>query len=218
MRKIDAVNCTWARYTTWARFCDRDALCDEISLYNDPEDKGLIKRWKRYLIPDKKALSKVESLYRQLKQKSKDDHNEQQASNWHYCEKEMFRKGNLRRRFAGLTALYWLSSGYGERVVRSSVVLAFLILFLPLLLACGGLVPTGGGQADLVCINGLYDIFNFKSYQAVVLNTLQFATFQKVTAFRPNSHWGEWFKVITQILIPLQTTLFAFAVRNRFRR
>lgn len=75
--------------------------------------------------------TKIATLYRQLKQKNKEEHNEPEVSNWHYGEKEMFRKSSSLRMLNPLSFsnLYWLTSGYGERPVRAGL---FLIIFIGL--------------------------------------------------------------------------------------
>lgn len=78
-----------------------------------------------------KEYKKVEILYRRLKQASIDAHDYDAASDWHYGEKEMHRKGKVAQmRFFGpffpyLLSLYWFFSGYGEKRIRAFVVLFF---------------------------------------------------------------------------------------------
>ena len=59
-----------------------DVLYDEIKLFDKKKTGDF-----------KDELKKVETLYRQLKQKYKADHDEANASHWHYQEKEMQRHG-----------------------------------------------------------------------------------------------------------------------------
>jgi hypothetical protein len=155
---------------------------------------------------EKEIIHKVEILYRTLKRKYKEEHNDPEVSNWHYGEKEMFRKGNLFRRYfpISLSNLYWLSSGYGERPLRAGMFLFSLVLILSFFLF----------KAGLNNLNSNYEINTW----SIVLNTLKFATFQKDFFFVPKNLYGETFKLLAQILIPIQTALFALAVRNRFRR
>lgn len=209
LRKIDFINCTWPKKI------GRDVLYDEIELFGDerqpnPRFKGelsqiLRQEWdgfKKDISCHKDAIKKVEILYRMLKQKYKEEHNEYEVSVWHYGEKELFRKGSYFRRFfpLSLSNLYWLSSGYGERPVRAGIVLIFLIIILSILTSMSGLKAPEGGFA------------------AIILNTLQYATLQKATLLEPASLSGGYLKLLTQILIPLQTALFALAIKNRFKR
>ncbi|MBF0527277.1 MAG: hypothetical protein HQK56_19520, partial [Deltaproteobacteria bacterium] len=81
--------------------------------------------------------TKVGDLYRRLKQKYKEEHNEPEASTWHYNEKEMFRKSSKRRRYSlSLTDLYFVSSGYAERPVRAFFALIVLIVLYMGVMAC----------------------------------------------------------------------------------
>lgn len=209
LRKIDFINCIWPK-----RF-GRFVLYDEIILFGhenqlDHRFRGnlfqiLKHEWsgcKKDISCSKRKILKVEILYRMIKQKYKEEHNEYEVSNWHYGEKEMFRKGNPFRRFfpLSLSNLYWLSSGYGERPVRAGIALISLISILSILTAMSGLKPPEGGFA------------------AIILNTLQYATLQKETVFKPVSLSGAYLKLFAQILIPVQTALFALAIKNRFKR
>lgn len=219
LRKIDFVNCTWPKKI------GRDVLYDEISIFgNDrepnPRFKGgfsqiLKQEWdgfKKKYAPEKEMIKRVEILYQMLKQKYKEEHNEYEVSVWHYGEKEMFRKGSYFRRFfpLSLSNLYWLSSGYGERPVRAGIGLIFLMLGISVLMAMSGLKhPEGSFVVPISRIDG---------FAAIILNTLQYATLQKATLLEPASLTGGYLKLLTQILIPLQTALFALAIKNRFKR
>ena len=92
---------------------------------------------------------------------------------------------------------------------RGVVVLGLLILGLSALQAYAGLIPFSDKVA-----------FDVDNIGAVILNTLQYITFQKVTIFKPlpGSLSGGYIKLLTQILVPIQVGLFGMAVRNRFRR
>ena len=74
--------------------------------------------------------------------------------------------------------------------------------------------------SGITSINNLDDIKNFQNIKAIILNTLQTVTFQKETLFVPrnDSISGEYIKIMSQILIPIQVALFALAVRNKFKR
>lgn len=196
LRRIDFINCNWHEKN------GRNILYDEIELfkvrtYTDFTDKV-------------DEIKKVEILYRQLKQKYKEEHNEYEVSNWHYGEKEMFRKSNKWRRYLpSLSTLYWLSSGYGERPVRSGIVLSLLIILISVLFGLTGIKSIDNDS--VIEIKGLVDILNMDYLKA----TLEYATFESKPEFIPLN----WFlKIAAKLFIPLQTTLFALAVRNRFRR
>lgn len=204
MRKIDSINCIWpTKY-------NRKVLYDEITLFRERKYKNF-----------KDNIKKLEILYRQLKQKNKEEHNEPEVSNWHYGEKEMFRKGSLFRRYfpISLSNLYWLSSGYGERPLRAGIVLLLLILTIAVLLGITGLIPSNQSLSyEVAGIKGWADIMDFRNLWSLILNTLQYATFEKEPDFVPKTIYGSYLKLAARILIPLQAALFALAVRNRFRR
>ncbi|MBF0552363.1 MAG: hypothetical protein HQK60_17765, partial [Deltaproteobacteria bacterium] len=93
--------------------------------------------------------AKVGDLYRRLKQKFKEEHNEPEASTWHYNEKEMLRKTEgLRWRsssdrltslktwlsFALLT-IYYHSSGYAERPFKAGLWMLGLMMVYPVVIS-----------------------------------------------------------------------------------
>lgn len=238
LRMIDFINCTWPKKLIWGvnpRIVTfRDVLYDELELFSNIEDyeedksfyqrlkskfKGslseILKRelsgFKKDISCDKEKIKKVEILYRMLKQKYKEEHNDPEVSNWHYGEKEMYRKGSRFRRFflLSLSNLYWLSSGYGERPFRSGIVLSLLIIAISVLFGLTGLKPIN--SESVIEIKEWADIWKFEYLKA----TIEYATFESKPDFIPLN----WFlKIAAKLLIPLQTALFALAVRNRFRR
>ncbi|CAG0989347.1 hypothetical protein METP3_02547 [Methanosarcinales archaeon] len=198
LRNIDFINCDFQKYK------NRLVLYDEINLNS------------RNVKDD--DYRKIEVLYRRLKQKYKDEHDEYSASNWHFSEKEMFRNGSWKRKFLpGLTNLYRISSGYGERPVRSAIVLIFLVLVISILVGISGV---GSEHKDLIDFKGLntFADISFKNIWSLILGIFQYATFTKEPILKPVNLLGETLKTIAQILIPVQVALFALAVRNRFRR
>ncbi len=234
MRGMDFVNCDWPKKH------GRDVLYDELELFIPEDEKSekaeskrnkiIIKldaiarpRWRKLkarFFPDEGKIKKVEILYRRLKQKYKDEHNDPEVSPWHYGEKEMFRKGSLFRRYFPLSFsnLYWLSSGYGERPMRAGAVLLLLIFSITLLLAASGLEVSKGTDIHGITTEGLSVKLDVKTVWPLLLNTLKFATFQKDPFFVPTNWIGETVRIFAQILIPIQAALLALAVRNRFRR
>ncbi len=197
--QIDFINCTWSvKY-------GRRVLYDELLL-------------KKVSHSDlKNYMNKVEGLYRKLKLKYKLEHDEFEVSNWHYGEKEMYRKKNTVGRYLGLAFFYWLSSGYGERPWRSGVVLSCLsFIIFPALLSLVGLYSLDERAGSGMFLFGVNDVIN--NYWTLVLTTLQYATFEKAPDYLPITLPGKFLKIMIQVLIPTQTALFLLAVRNRFRR
>jgi len=204
------------------------------------------KKHQRYKLIEEKlgeaSPSSIEAYYRKLKKRAVEEHNQAEISEWHYCEKEMAREqGGVRW---PVLFLYWLSSGYGERPLRAAGVLLGLLVLVTFLMGfCFGLQPVVSGKELLIidCMPneevfhyGLepaewesetfkiksFSDFNGQNLGKIVLNTLQNALFLKDTAFKPvrNVPDGLVQTLFTRILIPIQFALFAFALRNKFRR
>lgn len=197
LRMIDFINCMWPE-----KF-GRYVLYDEIELLRKITKKG-----KDFNDKNKK----VENLYRQLKQKYKEEHNEPEVSNWHYGEKEMQRKGSTWKSFSFyLLHLYWLSSGYGERPVRAGIILSLLIIVISVLFGLTGIKSITDNSSVIKINEWPADIWNFGYFKA----TIEYATFESKPTFIPEN----WFlRIAAKLLIPLQAALFALALRNRFRR
>ena len=209
LRKADFINCEWPKkdYRWLPSFIAyrirpeyrRNVLYDENELFN--------KRNSKENKIDEGEIKKVGVLYRMLKQKYVDDHDWPEVSNWHYGEKEMYRKGSRFRRFFPLSIsnLYWLFGGYGERPVRAGAWLWVFIVAVAGLMWWLGFAPA--------------DNLNYESsVGAYFLNALQYVTFYKDPIFKPTSLWGETVALFARVVIPLQAALFVLAVRNRFRR
>jgi hypothetical protein len=156
----------------------------------------------------KEKLAPVRAIYNKFKLKHKNESNEAEASAWHYSEKEM------RWSITGLLPNplefiflwgYRETSRYAEAPLRAFIVLMLLLAGLSMGLDAAGMEPLEGHETK----TGLW---------YVMVSTFKYATFQKDYYHLPANIWGEILRLATQILIPLQTTLFALAVRNRFRR
>jgi uncharacterized protein YjbI with pentapeptide repeats len=165
----------------------------------------------------------VKVLYQQLKEKYKSEGNQDEASNWHYGEKEMFRKENWYRRYIGVSALYWASSGYGERPVRAFMTLLVLFATFTLLTNLFGLVKAPCLDASLDNhvseIKGFTGTFDLEKFKLLCLNTMEHAFFLTNTFFIPETPGGKFVLILfTKLLIPIQAALYAFALRNIFRR
>lgn len=176
----------------------------------------------------KAAYEKLEEIYRQLKLKYKEGYNEQEASIWHYSEKEMFRKKKSWRRFNpfSFSNLYWASSGYGDRPVRAGTVFLFLFVTLVLLTCYLGLTSSSGKPVyGVKALKGFSDIFGPKflpeldKLGLLIYSTVQYALFWETPYFKPETLTGGIIMAIfTKLLMPIQAALFILALRNRFRR
>jgi hypothetical protein len=198
---------------------DNVAFYDEI-LTQEGVDVDFFPMRKLSTAQQRKRFEMIEDLYRQMKVKSKEAHNEPETSRWHYREKEMFRKKNRLRRFNPLsaTSLYWFFSGYGERPIRAGFVL--LLLFVAIGLAMNGLglhAETYGKASEI--IQGFSLSPDLQRIGKVTQAVIEHALFVKDPTLKAQPGWGGvLFTIWTKVLIPIQAALFAFALRNKFRR
>jgi uncharacterized protein YjbI with pentapeptide repeats len=158
----------------------------------------------------------VENLYRQMKQQAKENHNEPEVSRWHYREKEMFRKRNFWRRHCGASAFYWAFSGYGERPVRAGWMLLMLVVTIGLAMNSLGLwCPATEGKV----IQCFPLSPNLQRVETITQAVIEHALFVKDPILKAQPGWGGILLTVwTKVLIPVQAALFAFALRNKFRR
>lgn len=200
LRKIDFINCKFPTKH------NRQVLYDEI------------------ILDDSKEISKIKKLelsYRYFKQKNKIESDEVSASNWHYGEKEMFRKSKSIRRYnpVSLSNLYWISSGYGERPARAGIVLLAIFLFFFTSIITAGLqkvnyvdnqnVPNKITWLEMSDPNVAF---------TVLITTLQYITFSRDIDYLPYNNFGRLIIIIIHLIFPLQFALLALAIKNRFRR
>lgn len=218
LAQVDFINCDWTKSTSKfdKLLClserGRDILFDEDSVLSSKKDKST-EQWKE-------DVRKVEILYRMLKKKCKDEHDETQASNWHYGEKEMKRIA-AKKPFGfipcNLLALYRLSSGYGESYCWSCFILLLLYVLATILIAFFGIVPVEATPTSIPFFS-LYTRFAPDKFWKTVISTLSYFTFQRDYPLKPASDCGALVKIFFQILIPVQATFFVLALRNKFRR
>lgn len=170
LRKVEFVDVVWSNLKPTGR----------IGIYDEKGAK-------------KENLPLVEDLYRQLKLNYEERGDHEKAGNFHYGEKEMMRK---RRSFFRDPFLwfYWLLSGYSERVGRSTLWLALLIL-------AGGFTYRGIGFNDSF----------LHSLKVVLLPHLQ-------SSEHFNSRLGLWFEVFQFIFGKIQIALTVLALTQRLRR
>lgn len=229
IRNLGLTNCTWIKrngdsilYDEHMLFCKYSPL---ILTMRNPLNIARLMLPTIDIFPkiDSTDAGKVEILYRMLKQRAKEDHDEVSASNWHYREKQMFRLGNSWRRYvpgASLTWLYWICSGYGERPIRAFVALLIVWISLSAIFLVTGLTLSET-RSDILYGMDKHQIEAGISYFNMgpsMLNTFKLATLQKDAFLSPIGWKSEIVKILAQIILPIQAALFAFAVRNRFRR
>lgn len=221
LRSINFIN------PIWHKKYSRNLLYDEIKLFTKGNERDIesglkhwFKKWKgikKIISFNKQEITNVELLYRRLKQKYVEEHNQPEISNWHYGEKEMFRKNNLwRRLLPSVSTIYWLSSGYGERPVRAGIMLLMVIVIATVLFGFLGVEQLAFSKP--IVIKEWSDFLYLDNIKDLLLATLQYATFDKNPDFVPKTTIGKYLKIFIQIFIPLQTALLALAIRNKFRR
>jgi hypothetical protein len=202
MRKLDFVNCVWIQKGGWKLLYDEPVALNE----HDPALK-------------KRLMRKVETLYRKLKQKYKEEHDEMEVSNWHYREKEMQRKSSSSILMRVFLNLYYVASGYGENPARALLMLFFFIVSTSFLLMLFGLSPVDSESKiiDVMIVQWPHNV-DFTKMFIVFSDVFKYATFQKDYMLQPISLIGQFIKIFAQIIIPIQAALMALAIRNKFRR
>jgi len=226
--------CVWPRKKYFGLFAwlnnkpfGLGAFDDSVVFYDEIQvDRGLgaVPSGEKLSYTDRSQyFGMVEDLYRQMKVHYKEQHNEPEASKWHYREKEMFRKKKMGRRCFPLSVsnLYWAFSGYGERPVRAGIVLVALCAAITVVMNGFGLEVFSSGES----INGVTSIqgFSFSPDRTKIVlaiqSTIEHVLFVKDPIFKAKPGWGAIILALwTKLLIPIQAALFAFALRNKLRR
>lgn len=135
-----------------------------------------------------------------MKQKAAEKHDQLQVSRWHYREKLMAMKRGGNGVFeAVLLRLYWATSGFGERAVRAGV---WLVVLLGVSFLANAWTPSWSWN------------------EVIPLSAAANATMASIPFAKdiPGDGWVKAARGFWQFLIAVQFTLFALAVRNRFRR
>jgi uncharacterized protein YjbI with pentapeptide repeats len=150
--------------------------------------------------------ARLEVLYRQLRKALEDSKNEPGAADFYYSEMQMRRAGGRQRHALPertLVWLYWLVSGYGLRAGRAIVALLIAVS----LIAVG--VKYAGFPGKPV---PYIDAWLYSMRSAFVINVKSAVLPETVT------RWGEVFRIILRITVPLLLGLAALALRNRVKR
>ncbi len=204
LKKMDFIGCEWGKNK------GRYILYDEINIFKNKNNSKF-----------KDEIKKVETLYRRLKQKYKEEHNEPEVSCWHYCEKEM-QKEREKRKYLNLYALYYLSSGYGEKPLKAIIVLFSLILTLTFSLNFFGVQTNPVYCSDPSCIETIQGFSmkpDWQHLKSLTVTAFQHLLFVRTPDYLPLTDYGKFIVLLlSKLLIPLQAALFAFSLRNRFRR
>jgi hypothetical protein len=126
-------------HVTWLPYRGRQAVYDEILVRRQEKAKPWFWNWFLYYlrygpysnlpIPYGDKYGEVERLYRNLEVNYEDENDFKSSGDFHYGEMEMHRRASTWRWFPLYWYnVYWLSSGYGERPLRSVLTLTSLLL------------------------------------------------------------------------------------------
>ena len=143
----------------------------------------------------------VEELYRQLKLNYEKEGDLKNAGDFHYGEMEMHRRAHPTQLWY---QLYWALSGYGERPLRSLLVLWGFFLTLAGLFFL--LEPNvSGGQS-------------WEGFGNALLYVFQQGTLQRPSLPDNQTFLSKVLASLIPVLIPGQVALFFLALRNRLGR
>jgi hypothetical protein len=184
---------------TWARTGQRQCLYDEIAPLT-PE--GTL------------PWGQLEQLYRQLKRNYEEQRDYERAGHFHYGEKEMRRKNpktSLGHRF--LLWLYWLISGYGERIWKPLVAAGFVLVAFMLVYLCYRLTPTKPSTSiHPLALN------NIVTWGEALVYSFRVMTLQKPQDFVLSGSLIKLIYTLQSFIGPLLIGLLALAVRQRLKR
>ena len=165
-------------------------------------------------------LQPTRDFYQRMKSKYKAENNEYEASKWHIAEKEVQRKllrqNGESKALRIVLFLYRWSSRFGEDPVLAGGGVLGFIMITWLLLGLGGIVDGERLIQGPTLPDSWESIANF--------GTVFMTLFKKVMLLKKVEFESQYglikgiVLILTRLVIPLQATLFAFALRNRFRR
>ncbi len=195
-----------------------------------------------------RSPAQVERLYRQLRHNLEENKNFPDAGQFYYGEMQMRRKQMrwpqwpllwpekshwLRRNVFSMPAIYYWSSGYGQRPVWALGWILLLLMGLSGANMVAGLHLDGDYPKELFSGPPLIDWMwggaawpsrvelqmAAHDFGFALLHTIQVATFSRIRWYLPiNAGWGETINLLTVLLLPLLAALFVLAVRRRFKR
>jgi uncharacterized protein YjbI with pentapeptide repeats len=193
LRKVQLVNVKWPRKGRMGRVCIYDEIASETEV-------GSRRPW-----------SRLERLYRELKQNHEDRRDYERAGDFHYGEKQMRRQSpDTARGLRFFLTLYWLFSGYGERYLRPLFWAGLLFIDSTIGYMWWGLCPKTTGRSILAWTNG-WDWLQGIYYSFRVM------VFLKPDDWVPVSY-AHLVNTFQTLLGPLFLGLFALALRQRLKR
>jgi hypothetical protein len=152
-------------------------------------------------------------FYQRMKAKYKDENNEYEASKWHVAEKEaqlkLLGQSEGERFNYSMLWLYRAVSGFGEDPLRALRVLVGLLV-LPLLFLLIG------SAASVEISFGAW-VYTSDPQTDVIAEWLKYFPLAKAMHADTGAAW-RLLMLGWQLLITIQAALFAFALRNNFRR
>ncbi|WP_207260256.1 pentapeptide repeat-containing protein [Desulfovibrio sp. Huiquan2017] len=158
----------------------------------------------------KGKLQLTRDFYQRMKAKYKGENNEYEASKWHVAEKEaqlkLFRWNGESKFLWIMLWLYKFVSGFGENAARAFWVLIGLAVLPLLALTCMGVVH-----------HSPWWDFDMAGIHQIIKDWLKFIPLAR-TIGEDEPGGLHVLMIFWQLLITLQAALFAFALRNRFRR
>ncbi|EKO40328.1 MAG: hypothetical protein B193_0946 [Solidesulfovibrio magneticus str. Maddingley MBC34] len=157
------------------------------------------------------VLQDTINFYRQMKKKARDTFDDEEASRWHYSEKELrlykLRNSNNLSFQRIILETYRTISRYGEDPLQAAEVLFYLALLLLASLALGGLYALGEPPFDITASRVAKGLRAFAQY----------ALFMKPD-WSPPAFFDFIAILLSRLLIPIQAAIFAFALRNKLHR
>jgi hypothetical protein len=207
-RKMRFETCTWNE-TKEGRIVIQDEVLLNKKAENPKENT-------------EESIGHVQDIYRALKLNFKNDHDEYMASFFHASEKEM-----LTKRTKIDKPFYWFvlhayrfSSGYGENPRKA--LNALLLLLLLAFVFFGSVGLTEKENIPITLFKNVENVYypDWENIKKISLTTFEYLTFQRDIYYKlsPASSLGAFAKILFQILVSIQATLFVFALRNRLRR
>jgi hypothetical protein len=215
VRQIEFTGITWPKedtreakiWTRWLRKVKRKLrIGSRLMVYDEIAEP----KYYRQKLFWWSSWSRVERLYRQLKQNYEERHDYERAGDFHYGEKQVRRKssetGVLLKLFL---KVYWLLSGYGERYLRPLIWAAILLVASTFLYLKLGLSPKGSPTP--LDLGKIGDWFRAAHY-----------SFRVMTLLKPEdlvaSESAQWVNTVQSIFGPVLFGLFALALRQRLKR
>ena len=208
VRKIEFTGVQWAQ---------RPRLCKRWKMGGNYAYDELYHREKKcqnseYRVP----WSELERLYRELKQNYEDRRNYARAGDFHYREKEMQRRNpTTSRGHKTLLRIYWLLSGYGERIWPAAGGFLFIIVACAFLYLQIGVAAADGGAS----LNWGWKITgSWSGLGEALVYSARTSFLLRPSDFQLTSVWAKVINLIQTVFSPIVFGLMALAIRQRLKR